>query len=178
MTGDNGSKDTQPGMTTAMRFVYGPRPVSALVPAVTRPAFRRRSPAAAQILADWDAIVGPALAAVTVPRRLSASTLTLACTGPIALELQHMAAEVIGRINSHLGVQAVKSLRFEQTMAESRPAAPASPPPSPEVAEAAQAAVASLPEGELRTALASLGRAVLAEHPPRNKPSTTSRSKR
>jgi hypothetical protein len=165
-------------MTTATRHVYGPRPLSALVPGITRPAFRRRSPAAAQIMADWDAIVGPALAAVTVPRRLSARTLTLACSGPIALELQHLSAEVISRVNTHLGVQAVQALRFEQTLSESRPLAPSPPPPGPEVAEAAQAAVASLPEGELRTALASLGRAVLATQPIRNKPSTSSRSKR
>ena len=34
----------------------------ALVPALVRPAFRKRSPAAAQVMADWDQIVGPALA--------------------------------------------------------------------------------------------------------------------
>ena len=63
---------------------------------VTRPAFRRRSPAAAQIMADWEIIVGPALAAMTVPRRVVRGTLTIACAGPIAIELQHMAAELIG----------------------------------------------------------------------------------
>ena len=41
------------------RHVWGPRAVGALVPALTRPAFRRRSPAAAQILADWTATSAP-----------------------------------------------------------------------------------------------------------------------
>lgn len=173
----DGPKDTAPGMTTQARHVYGPRPVSALVPGLTRPAFRRRSPATAQVLADWDAIVGPALAAMTVPRRLSGTTLTLGCTGPIALELQHMTGELIGRINAHLGVQAVKALRFEQTVSES-PLVPPNPPPSPAIAEAAAQAVAGLPEGDLRAALASLGRAVLIEGAARNKPSTTGRGKR
>ena len=40
-----------------------PRPVGALVPGLTRAAFRRRAPSATQVLADWATIVGPALAA-------------------------------------------------------------------------------------------------------------------
>ena len=153
-------KDTTGGMTTAPRHVYGPRPVSALLPAVARAAFRRRSPAAAQIMADWPSIIGPALAAVTTPRRLVSGTLTLACAGPIATELQHLAGEVIGRINAHLGTSTVQALRFVQTVPP-----PVSAPPTPRITpaatEAAEAAVAALPSGELRDALVALGRAVL-----------------
>ena len=54
-------------------------------------------------MADWPTIVGPAIAAVTMPRRLHGGTLTIACAGPIAMELQHLAREVIERINTHLG---------------------------------------------------------------------------
>jgi hypothetical protein len=154
-------KDTASGMTMAPRHVYGPRPVSALLPALTRAAFRRRSPAAAQILADWPSIIGPALAAVTTPRRLAAGTLTLACAGPIAIELQHLATELIARINGHLGSPTVKALRFVQTVPS-----PALSPPATRITtaatKAAEAAVAGLPNGELRDALAALGRAVLA----------------
>ena len=102
-------------MNSDERHVYGPRPVGALMPRLTRPAFRRRAPATAQVLADWSAIVGPAIAAVTTPRRLAAGTLTIACAGPIAMELQHLATEVIARINAHLGSQTVAALRFVQT---------------------------------------------------------------
>ena len=35
------------------RFLGGPRPLGALVPALTRPAFKRKSPAGAQIMAEW-----------------------------------------------------------------------------------------------------------------------------
>ena len=59
------------------RHIYGPRPVSALVPGLVRPAFARRAPATAQVLADWAAIVGPALAAQTTPRRLFSGTLSI-----------------------------------------------------------------------------------------------------
>ena len=132
-------KDTTRGMTMAPRHVYGPRPVSALLPALTRPAFRRRSPAAAQILADWPSIIGPALAAVTTPRRLMAGTLTLACTGPIATELQHLATELIARINAHLGTPSVQALRFVQTAAPP----PAPSPPAPRITAAATEAAYS-----------------------------------
>lgn len=155
--------DTRSGMAAAARHVYGPRPIGALVPLLTRPAFRRINPAAAQVMADWSAIVGPALAAVTTPHRLSAGQLTIACSGPIAMELQHLATELIGRINTHLGGTPVKTLRFRQTRAPAPyPAVPVAAPPQPDVARQAEAAVAGVPPGELRTALAALGTAVLS----------------
>jgi hypothetical protein len=153
------AKDTKSGMATDERHVYGPRPLGALMPRLTRPAFRRRAPATAQVLADWAAIVGPAIAAVTTPRRLSAGTLTIACAGPIAMELQYLAPELIGRINAHLGHQTVASLRFVQTAPIPAPLQPTQP--AHVDTSAADAAVAALPEGELRDALAALGRAVL-----------------
>ena len=153
-------KDTDGGMGTDERHVYGPRPVGALVPRLTRAAFRRRAPATAQVLADWTAIVGPAIAAVTTPRRLSAGTLTIACTGPIALELQHLSGEVIGRINAHLGTQTVTALRFVQTPEMIAPLTALPVAPDPAKLAAVDSALGDLPEGELRGALASLGRAM------------------
>jgi hypothetical protein len=158
--------DTDDGMNRDDRHVYGPRPVSALVPRMTRPAFRRRSPAAAQVLADWSAIVGPAIAAVTTPRRLSAGALTIACGGPIAMELQYLSGELVARINAHLGSQAVTSLRFVQTADPAlQPAVPPAPPDPARLARV-DAAVATVPEGGLRDALAGLGRALLVEAMP------------
>jgi len=143
----------------AERHVYGPRAVGALVPALVRPAFRKRAPATAQVLADWEAIVGPAIAAVTVPRKLFSGTLAIACSGPMAMELQHLGPQLMARINGHLGRVAVTRLRFVQDA----PAAPPRPrPPRPAAVAQARAAVAGLPEGELRDALEALGRAVLA----------------
>ena len=158
------AKDTKPGIASADRHVYGPRGIGTLVPRLTRPAFRRVNPAAAQVMADWSAIVGPALAAVTTPQRLTAGQLTIACSGPIAMELQHLAGELIDRINTHLGSKTVASLRFVQTFATS-PAAAAAPaaPISEDCVQRAEAAVAALPDGDLRRALADLGAAVLAE---------------
>jgi hypothetical protein len=147
------------------RHVYGPRPLGALVPAIARPAFRRRSPAAAQVMADWPAIVGPRLAAITTPRRLSAGRLTLACAGPVAMELQHLAPELIARINTHLGAAVVERLGFTQDIQDAAPPAKPARKPTAETIRRADAAVAELPEGELRAALAALGRAVLNARP-------------
>jgi hypothetical protein len=164
-------RDTKPGMATAPPRVYGPRMLGALLPRVVRPAFRFGSPGASQIMADWATIVGPMLASVSAPRRLSAGTLTIACAGPVAMELQHYAMELIDRINTHLGTQTVRWLRFVQTTAVAPPVAPPPLPVPPGITAAADTAVAAVPEGDLRAALAALGRAVLA-HDARQKRST------
>ncbi|WP_372623246.1 DUF721 domain-containing protein [Falsiroseomonas sp.] len=142
------------------RFPAAPMPLGSLIPSVTRPAFRRKSPAGSQVLADWALIVGPALAAVTSPLRLSAGTLTLACAGPVAMELQHLAPELIGRINGHLGRLAVERLRFVQQAAASGRRGPAPPRPDAALPAGVEARIGALPEGELRQALENLARGV------------------
>lgn len=152
-------------MPAGTRHVYGPRPVSALVPSLTRAAFKQRAPAAAQVLTDWQAIVGPALAAVTAPRRIQGGTLVIACGGPIATELQHLSAELVARINAALGRKAVERLRFVQDLAAGRPAPPPKRPPSPAACAEIDAAVTGVADDDLRAALARLGRALAAESP-------------
>jgi hypothetical protein len=148
-------------MNSDERHVHGPRPIGALLPRLVRPAFRRRSAATAQVLADWDAIVGPAIAAVTTPRRLATGTLTIACAGPIALELQHLADEVLMRINTHFGRPVVTALRFVQTHDLLPPAAPRPVAADPAGIARVETALAGLPQGELRGALAALGQTLL-----------------
>lgn len=167
--------DTKPDMTEGSprvhaddnRRAYGARGVGALIPAIARPVFRRRSPAASQILADWASIVGPALAATTVPRRLSAGRLAIACAGPVAMELQHLAPQLIARINAYVGQALVTELRFTQDHVP----APALVVPPPKQASAQAIAtvakkVSALPDGPLRDALEALGRSVHAARTP------------
>lgn len=111
-------------------------------------------------MADWPALVGPALAAVSQPLRLSSGTLTLACSGPVAMELQHLAPQLAARINAALGRVAVERFRFVQRApASAAPRPPARPAPAalPERVESALAGIAS---PELRDALARLARGV------------------
>ncbi len=154
------------------------------MPAVTRAAFRRRSPATAHVMTEWPAIVGPALAGLTTPRSLSSGTLTIACAGPMAMELAHLADELCSRINAHLGRQTVTRLRFVQTVAPP-PAPKRAPAPPPLAAARAASAVAGLPDGRLKDALAGLGALVLAGSPhgppdekPARRPASTSPSNR
>lgn len=135
------------------RFVGGPRAIGALLPAVTKTAFRARSAATAQILADWSEIVGPALAAVTQPRRLSGMTLTIVCSGPVALELQHLTGPLTQRINGHFGRSLVEQFRFVQGTVTLEPPVPRRRPAPP-------IEIPDMAPGELRDALAKLGGAV------------------
>ncbi len=134
----------------------GPRSLAALLSPVTRAAFRKRSPAAARIMSDWVAIVGPDLASRTVPRKFAAGILTLGCDGPTALELQHVATRLAERINVQLGEAQVRQVRFvNETVAGPAPrrrAAPVVPD--------------NLPEGELATSLARLAAAIAARDGP------------
>jgi hypothetical protein len=143
---------------------YGPRGIGGLIARVTRPGFRRRSPATSQIMTDWMAIMGPDLGARTVPQKLSAGTLTIACAGPAAMELQHFAPQLIARINAHVGGNVgghgdkapIQRLRFVQQIttakaaaAVERPRANAKPPPP-----------IDLEPGPVRDALARLAQAI------------------
>jgi hypothetical protein len=146
------------------RHVFGPRALGAILPPLVKPAFRKRAPATAQLLADWEMIVGPAIGRITTPRKLFQATLAIACSGPIAMELQHMAPTLIARINAHIGQTIVTRLRFVQDHV----AQPGLPPVRQPATESARQAVADLPEGPLRDALESLGRMVLStSKPPR-----------
>ena len=151
--------DTPDGMAAAARFVHGPRPIGSLLPVVTRQTYRRHNPASAQIIADWEVIVGSRVAAMTTPRRLDRGVLTIACAGPAAMDMHYMGIEVINRINTHLGGQPVHSLKFTQAGMPRKPSPVPRPPP--EATREAQAAVADLPDGELKAALAALGGLVI-----------------
>jgi len=142
------------------RFLGGPRPVGALIPALTRPAFKRKSPAGAQIMADWPALVGPAIAAVTQPLRLASGTLTLACTGPVAMELQHLAPQLAARINAALGRVAVERFRFVQRPPAGAPPPPARRPTPEALPPRVASALAGIASPELREALARMARGV------------------
>lgn len=134
---------------------FAPRGIAAILAPVTRPAFRRRAPAAAQILADWPQLAGPALATRAVPIKFAGGTLTLGCTGPTAVELQYAAPQLISRLNLALGQTVIERLRFEQQVMR----APSTPPARP-VSRDMSLPPQELPPGELGEALARLYRGI------------------
>ena len=171
MAEDDTEKDTRPRMPPASSRdkspdpprAYGPRGIGGLIARVTRPGFRKRSPASSQIMTDWMQIMGPDLGARTVPQKLSAGTLTIACAGPAAMELQHFAPQLIARINGHVGGGSgdkapIQRLRFVQQATPVQPAAPmerprAAPKPPPDI---------DMEPGPVRDALARLAQAIQA----------------
>ena len=104
------------------------RGIAGLLAPVVRPRFKKRAPAAAALLADWPSLAGADLAARAAPVKFAGGTLTLACSGPTAIELQHVAPEIITRLNLALGQKIVERLRFMQRAPEPSPAPPPMPP--------------------------------------------------
>ncbi len=75
----------------------------------------------ANLISDWEQVVGPELAAHTLPMKLSfppqkrdGGTLIVRTPSAFAAQLQHMTPQVISRINTHFGYAAVSRIRIEQ----------------------------------------------------------------
>ncbi len=158
-----GRKEPQP--RTARGFLA----VGASLPDVAAPALRKRGFAQARLITDWPAIVGEMLARETLPQKLvfargarGDGILHLRVASGFALELQHLAPQIVERINGFFGYRAVADLRFVQG-------------PIPPLRRARRVAARRLAEPEearlenatgaiedpgLRSALKRLGRAV------------------
>ncbi|MGP8026418.1 MAG: DciA family protein [Acidocella sp.] len=132
---------------------FSPRGIAALIAPITRPIFRRRAPAAAQLLADWPQLAGPELAGRALPVKFAGGTLTLGCAGPTAMELQMLESQIIARLNLALGHATVERLRFVQQS----PRLP-TPPPPPRQPPRNLPPPPDLPDGPLGEALARLYR--------------------
>jgi hypothetical protein len=146
----------------------GVRHLAALLPRLTKTALGKRGFAEGGIVADWPAIVGPDLAAVSLPERLAfpqgarrEGTLHVRVAGALALELQHLEPQVIERINSYFGYRAVARLRIRQApMPLRRARGPAAAPLDPQAARQVDSAVAAVADPALRAALAGFGKAL------------------
>lgn len=149
-----------------------PRPLSDLLSATLSGAFKQQGFANSEILSRWTDIVGPEVAAHSEPIRINwprptsedgasePATLVLRVEGPAALEIQHLSALILERINRYFGWQAIGRLALRQAPLRRRE--PRKTPAGPDPAATARIA-ASLPQvedEELRQALARLGAAI------------------
>ncbi|QDH15170.1 DUF721 domain-containing protein [Oecophyllibacter saccharovorans] len=138
--------------------VRGVRMIGAFIPSLTGPAFRRRPPLLVRLVMDWESLVGPELGTRSIPRKLSGGVLTVSCCGPMAMELQYAAPQIVERLNGSCGLwgeERLIRLRIMQDFTQ----LPSSPAP-----RARQAVPLSLPEleqGDLRAVLERLGGHVL-----------------
>lgn len=154
----------------------GPLAVGAYVPGIARKVFEAHGFPSASILSDWPEIIGSDFAAITAPERLvwprggnqshideenpqrmpshrrSGATLVLRVEGPRSLEIQHIAPQLLERINTYFGYRAVAELRIMQGPVKRD--APQTPP----IREVKQVSLEKEIEDEkLRAALAKLG---------------------
>lgn len=138
-------------------------PLSSVLGKLTAPALKRRGFKDIQIIDHWSEIVGPQLANWSIPERLSRMSadgvvLTIRVEGAMALEVQHLAPQILARINQFYGSAVVTRLKIIQAPIMRAPlAARHDDADLPEAVAAADAALTQFPEGRLRRALARLG---------------------
>lgn len=124
--------------TDKRRYSLFSKTLRSCVEPVVRPVIKSKGIATSKLISEWESIVGPKLAKNTFPARLSFArdanangTLTIACDGAHALELQHMQPLIIERIASYFGYRAVARITIEQRAGQSmKPAKPAKKKPT------------------------------------------------
>src|SRR5471032_1457722 len=148
-----------------------PRPLSELLSSTLSDALKTQGFASAEILARWGDIVGPEVAAHSEPMKINwprpmgdkdpePATLVLRVEGPSALEIQHLSAVILERVNRFFGWQAIGRIALRQAPLRRRVAPKAPPPPDPEVAARLAEAMPEIEDNELRQALARLGASI------------------
>ena len=95
--------------------------ISDLVPEIGRAAFRRYGFIQSSVVSRWAEIVGDRYAAVSLPESIrfprgekEGGTLHLLVTGAYATLMQHIAPDIIERVNRFFGYGAVSHIRFRQ----------------------------------------------------------------
>ena len=147
------------------------RPLADVLHKTLRDVFARQGFAATEIVTRWREIVGPDIAAHCEPEKIrwprqqggedpQPGTLLLRVEGPTAIEIQHLSAVILERINRFFGWQAVAEIRLRQApLGRSRPK---SRPVAPDPAKTARIAetLTDITDAGLRQALARLGAAI------------------
>ena len=144
--------------------------ISDLVPEIGRAAFRRYGFIQSSVVSRWAEIVGERYAAVSLPESIrfprgekEGGTLHLLVSGAYATLMQHIAPDIIERVNRFFGYCAISQVRFRQGVVtpkkdkEKRVPLPASLKPAPiELGENLR----DIGDAELNRVLESLASAV------------------
>ncbi len=157
------------------RWTGNPVPIADLAGAILDPVLRKRTGISVGLVQSWEEIVGPRLALTSRPEKIQwprrmheddpfePATLVIACSGPAALHLQHETGEIIGRVNSFLGFNAIGRIRIVQKPVST---AGVSRPRLRKLTEAEQSRVAGTVGGiedeGLKASLEKLGAAIVA----------------
>lgn len=153
----------------------GARPVRALLPDVGGVAFRKFGFQQGALVARWAEVVGAVYARWSVPESIRCprgqkigGLLTIRVEGPFAVQLQHVAPQIIERANRIFGYAAVERIRLVQGEVP-RPAERPAVRPRPTAPPATN--LAGVKDDGLRAALEALAREVEADaRPPSDLP--------
>ena len=147
------------------------RQVAELVPDVGRVAFRKFGFVQSAVVRRWSEIVGDRYARVSAPESIrfprgerSNGVLSLVVQGAHAPMMQHIAPEIMERVNRFFGYPAVARIAIRQgeVIRPPRPVAPPEPAPLPaEMGESLRA----ITDPELRAVLEGLAAGVAAPLP-------------
>jgi len=154
----------------------GPVAAAKLLAKVTNPAFRRQGFVESEVLLRWPAIVGPELARLATPEKLTftrgspaGGVLHVRAAGAAGVEVQHLAPTVIERVNSYYGYRAVARVHIVQAPltrnTEQQAKTAAKRALSTDERRRLDAALAATDNPRLKAALARLGAQVLAHDP-------------
>ncbi|HEV8467590.1 MAG TPA: DciA family protein [Pseudolabrys sp.] len=147
-----------------------PRPLSELLSTTLGDAFKAQGFASTEIISRWTDIVGPEIAAHSEPLKINwprpigdeppePATLVLRVEGPAALEIQHLAAVILERVNRFFGWQAIGRIALRQAPLRHRGQPPARKPDAAAAARIAEA-LPDIKDEDLRQALGRLGAAI------------------
>ena len=148
-----------------------PRPLSDFLGATLNDTLKSQGFASTEIIARWADIAGPEIAAhsepmkIAWPRQAAAetaepATLVLRVEGPAALEIQHLSAVILERVNRFFGWQAIGRIALRQAPLRRRERAKPPPPPDPAVAARIAEGLPAIADEDLRQALGRLGAAI------------------
>lgn len=148
------------------------RAVSELVPDIGRAAFRRFGFVQSAVVSRWGEIVGPRYATVSAPESIrfpvgqrSGGTLNLVVRGAHATMMQHIAPEIVERVNRFFGYEAVAKVHIRQgdvAGAEPRRAPPSLRPPMHSGPVELGASLRTIADPELKAVLEALAAGVAA----------------
>ena len=163
-------------MTTDNRHYNRPRPVSDLLPGLTKDVFGRKSQLFGKMLAQWEHIAGSEIALRTLPIDLKFSRtknakdsqqaiLNLAVQSSYALEFTYQKNLLIERLNTFFGYPAVKDIKIVQNseiLNQKDVPAAKSRPVTVQEQQNIDRLVDDIKENDLQDALKNLGKAILS----------------
>jgi hypothetical protein len=148
-----------------------PRPLSEFTAATLSDGLKAQGFASVELIARWAEIAGPEIAAHSEPMKINwpramgdaapePATMVLRVEGPAALEIQHLSAVILERVNRFFGWQAIGRIALRQAPLRRREVSTPPPPPDPETAARIAASMPAIEDDDLRQALARLGAAI------------------